>query len=336
MQQNLHTRRPPRGAFLLGAIAIACVVGASAQAQEPAPALSVLTLNLHGYQELQTAGTAETDLTFAQATERIERYDPILERIAAGIEALDPDIMCFQEVVEWAGTGHGDPKAVEFGRADTNIVRQILSRLDDEWHYTMDWSHYGWNVWLEGSAIVSRFPIDASDSRFVSRTGAGYDSWKTRKVPMAKLDVPGIGDVAVFSVHTGWWDDPDEPAKEQFARLLDWAQEVDSTTTVFCGDFNAPADGPGYRFLTTGTGLSDPYLAANPDGMSDATIGGGADGWAGSEGERIDYIFVNESSPLAVITARRVFTDDDFGRVSDHVGVFAEFGLAEQTEPRAQ
>jgi maltose 6'-phosphate phosphatase len=81
--------------------------------------------------------------------------------------------------------------------------------------------------------------------------------------------------------------------------------------------------------MTQGTGSSDQYALANPDGMFDATIGGGADGWEDSSaGQRIDYILMNDDSSLDVKRARRVFTENDLGRVSDHVGIYAEFGIA--------
>lgn len=292
--------------------------------------LSVLTLNLHTYQELQGAGAKEPDLTNDMAAQRIERYGPIFDRIANGIDALDPDIICFQEVGEWSGRAGEDPESVTFGSTESNMVHQILSRLDGpRYHYTMDWSHYGWQVWMEGSAILSKYPIAYSDSRLISGPEAGgYESWRSRKVPTATIEVPVIGNVAVYSVHAGWWDDPVEPAEAQFRRLFDWVREHDESTmtTILCGDFNAPAGGPAYRFMTTGTGLSDQYLVANPDGMYDPTIGGDADGWeANGTDQRIDYILMNDDAPLNVTSARRVFTTDDFGRVSDHVGIYAEF-----------
>ncbi len=81
--------------------------------------------------------------------------------------------------------------------------------------------------------------------------------------------------------------------------------------------------------MTQGTGYSDQYALANPGGMLDATVAGGADGWEdASAGPRIDYILMNESSPLEVVRARRVFTDEYLGRVSDHVGVYAEFVIS--------
>ena len=71
--------------------------------------LTILSLNLHTYQELRAAGTAEAKLTNDQARQRIEAYGPIFDRIAAGIDALDPDLICLQEVGEWSTDKASDP-----------------------------------------------------------------------------------------------------------------------------------------------------------------------------------------------------------------------------------
>jgi maltose 6'-phosphate phosphatase len=175
--------------------------------------------------------------------------------------------------------------------------------------------------------------LSFTESRFVSKPDNGRrESWKSRNVPMAKRDVPRMGAVTVFSVHTGWWDDPDEPFQDQYRRLLDLAAEVNepASMTILCGDFNIAAGSPGYPFMTQGTGFSDQYALANPDGMFDATIGGRADGWEdSSSGQRIDYILMNDDSSLEVKRARRAFTKKVLGRVSDHVGIYAEFEIAQ-------
>jgi len=316
--------------FVLALFLVGCSAGNGSDA--PGSDLTVLTLNLHTYQGLHTVGTDEAELTDALALQRIEAYGPIFDRIAAGIDKLDPDIICFQEVGEWAGHAPNDPESVSFGATNTNMAHQIRSRLGYQYyHNTMDWSHYGWDVWLEGSAILSKYPITATESRFISSPEhSRRDFWKSRNVPMARINVPRIGAIAVFSVHAGWWDDPEEPFQEQYGRLLDWAAEIteDASATILCGDFNVPAGSSMYRFLTEDTGYSDQYLLAKPDGMFDATISGGADGWEDNDiGQRIDYVLMNDDSPLEVTSTRRVFTEEHLGRVSDHVGVYAEFAM---------
>ncbi len=315
---------------------------ACAEPVSPPAGLRVLTLNLHSYQELDSAGVPESELTDELAEQRIDAYGPIFDRIAHGIAELDPDLVCLQEVAEWPGESSDKPRVLEFGTSDSNMVYQVLSRLpDSRYAYTMDWSHFTWGVWLEGSAILSKYPLTHSESRFISRpdTIPHGEDWKSRNVPMAKIDVPELGEVSVYSVHAGWWDDPHEPFQEQYGRLLEWVGEVSarSVTTILCGDFNVAAGSAGYDFMLENTGFADSYAIANPEGFLDATIGAGADGWEDSDkGQRIDYILISEDSPLEAARARRVFTRDEFGIVSDHVGVFVKFGLAETAQKNVE
>ena len=289
----------------------------------------VLTLNLHTYQEFRSEDVAESKLTDESARERVVSYGPLFDRIADGINKLDPDVICFQEVGEWSGGNTEDPGSISFGSSDSNMVHQILRRLDKHYFHTMDWSHYGFDVWLEGSAILSKHPFIDTGSRFISNPGNGrHEFWKSRNVPMARIDLPGTGGVNVFSVHTGWWDDEEEPFQDQYWNLLAWAGEVAGPreTTVLCGDFNVPADSKEQEFMTKGTGYSDQYALANPDGSLDATIGGAIDGWEGSKsGQRVDYILMNDDSPLEVVEARIIFTEEMYGIVSDHAGIYAWF-----------
>jgi maltose 6'-phosphate phosphatase len=49
--------------------------------------------------------------------------------------------------------------------------------------------------------------------------------------------------------------------------------------------------------------------------------------WQGllTEDYRIDYIFMNKKSQLQVTSATVLFTEDDYGQVSDHCGYFMTF-----------
>jgi len=316
--------------IILALLVAACQPGSSPDPQDAGRSdLTVLTLNLHTYQEFRSEGVPESELTDELARERINSYGPLFDRIANAIDEIDPDIVCFQEVGEWSGGNTHDPDSIVFGASDSNMVHQVLQRLDEPYFYSMDWSHYGFDVWLEGSAILSKHPFIDTGSRFISNPDNGrYEYWKSRNVPMARIDLPGSGRVNVFSVHTGWWDDDEEPFQDQYRNLLAWAGEVASPreTTVLCGDFNVPANSRMQEFMTRSTGYSDQYALANPDGSLDVTIGGAIDGWESSErGQRIDYILMNDDSPLKVKEARIIFTAEIYGIVSDHAGIYARF-----------
>ena len=322
--------------FVIAGLLAACNFSSTTGQENAGEELTVLTLNLHTYQEIQTAGVPESELTEAQAQERVELYGPLFDRIAAAINTLDPDFVCLQEVGEWPGRDAIEAGTMEFGASDSNMLHQILRRLTyQHYDYTMDWSHYGFDVWLEGSAILSKHPLSNVASRYISGPeNSRHDFWKSRNIPAAQIDLPEFGKINVFSVHTGWWDDEEEPFQSQFRRLLAWAEElkVPGSTTVLCGDFNVAAGSEMQQFMTNGTGYSDQYALANPEGLLDSTVGGGIDGWEdNATGQRIDYILVNDDSPLEVLQSQIIFTQKMFGRVSDHAGVFARFGKRSRT-----
>ena len=82
-------------------------------------------------------------------------------------------------------------------------------------------------------------------------------------------------------------------------------------------------------------GEASQFLKHSRTQRSHLVAGAGIDGWEGSEyGRRIDYILMSDGSPFEVTRSRRVFTEGDLGRVSDHVGVYAEFKLSRESEVR--
>jgi endonuclease/exonuclease/phosphatase family metal-dependent hydrolase len=65
--------------------------------------------------------------------------------------------------------------------------------------------------------------------------------------------------------------------------------------------------------------------------MLQPTIGGQIDGWQDGdpEGMRIDYVLIDQRSPLRPVSAHTVFGPGDYGVVSDHLGVVVDFEVRE-------
>ena len=71
----------------------------------------------------------------------------------------------------------------------------------------------------------------------------------------------------------------------------------------------------------------DQYLAANAEGVFEKIFRVNDPYWQDylSDDYRIDYIFLNKTSELRVTSATVLFTEQDYGRVSDHCGYVMTF-----------
>ncbi|MCK9606139.1 MAG: endonuclease/exonuclease/phosphatase family protein [Methylomonas sp.] len=260
--------------------------------------LKVMILNLHCYQE--------------------DRQDFKFSQIAKAITEQAVDIVCLQEVAEHWNDGRGD--------WNSNAANIINQRLKPPMHLYTDWSHLGFDKYREGVAILSRYPLHHTHSRYVSDSHDAYGI-HSRKVVMGQVHVPYMGAINVFSAHLSWWEDG---FRQQFQRLSEWADSLQDSSvkaTLLCGDFNIAAGSIGYRQVVSGNQYEDQYLAANHQGLFEKIFRVNDAHWGGlmTDDYRIDYIFMNKSSDLQVASARVLFTDWDYGQVSDHVGYLMAF-----------
>ena len=260
--------------------------------------LKILILNLHCYQE--------------------ENQDEKFTIIAKAINELEADIICLQEVAEYWRDGEGD--------WESNSAKLINDRLKKPFHLHTDWSHLGFDKFREGVAILSRYPLSDHQSKYVSDSHDIY-SIHSRKVVMARAHVPYIGTINVFSAHLSWMEDG---FQQQFQRLHEWAEQTqteDIKATLLCGDFNITAGTAGYEYVVNSNQYDDQFLAANEQGIFDKIFRVNDAHWQDllTEDYRIDYIFMDKKSQLQVTSAKILFTDQDYGQVSDHCGYFMTF-----------
>ena len=260
--------------------------------------LKVMILNLHCYQE--------------------DNQDHKFSQIAKAINELDTDIICLQEVAELWNEGNGD--------WNTNSANIINNLLKHPFHLYTDWSHKGFDKYREGVAILSRYPLIKQDSRYVSNSQSA-DSIHSRKVVMAQVHVPYLGLINFFSAHLSWWDDG---FAEQFKTLGNWAadnQTDDVTGTMLCGDFNITAGTEGYTLVVSAHEYEDQFLAINDHDAFEKIFKVNDPHWQDylADDYRIDYIFMNKASDLQITSGKVLFTEQDYGRVSDHCGYFMTF-----------
>lgn len=259
--------------------------------------LKVMILNLHCYQE--------------------ELQDEKFSTIARAIEEQNVDVVCFQEVAENWNDGNGD-----WSSNSANIINQLL---EQPFNLYADWSHLGFDRYREGVAILSRFPLQANDSRYVSNSDDAYDI-HARKVVRGQIDVPFYGQLHLFSAHLSWWEDG---FQEQFTQLHDWAQSLSSgsNAVLLCGDFNVAVGSTGYQLVVDKYGYQDQFLLANQQGLTDRGYRVEDAHWHQLDANdyRIDFIFQPAGGQLRAVAAQPLFTDQDYGRVSDHCGYVMTF-----------
>jgi maltose 6'-phosphate phosphatase len=260
--------------------------------------LKVLILNLHCYQE------DDQDKKFSQ--------------IAKAINEQNADVICFQEVAELWNDGNGN--------WDTNSAKIINDKLLKPYFIYTDWAHLGFDKYREGVAILSRYPFINQSSKYVSDTHSPY-SIHSRKVVMTQINVPFIGVINCYSAHLSWWADG---FSEQFKNLSQWAEDNQTPevkATLLCGDFNIIAGSEGYNLVVNDNRYDDQFLAVKSLGVFEKIFKVNDPHWQHylADDYRIDYIFMNKASELKIIAGNVLFTDEDYGRVSDHCGYLMTF-----------
>ncbi len=262
--------------------------------------LRVLTLNLHCYQE------SNQDFKFRQ--------------IARAIQDFQIDLVCLQEVAENWNDGKGDWAS--------NAARVINSYLPFQYHLHTDFSHLGFDRYREGVAILSRHEFSMTDSGYVSDSKDIYDI-HARRVVMAQVHVPYFGPVNLFSAHLSW---PEDGFYTQFDRMRNWADECHSenvAATLLCGDFNIKAGSDAYCHIVRSSAYEDQYLKTINRQAYDRIFREGYQDISGAIGHdgRIDYIFLKKGSRVSSMKGMELFTNQSYGRVSDHTGYLVEFEL---------
>lgn len=258
-----------------------------------------------------------------------ENYPQKLSAFADAIAAELPDVIALQEVNQTADAPAVDASALAdytpctdraVIRADNHVYNAARLLLARGIRYRWSWLPIkrGYGRFDEGIALMSLRPIRKVDRLTVSRTD-DFQSWKTRKIlGICTEDAP---DEWFFSVHYGFWDDPDEPFSKEWQKTA--AHMAHHDRVLLMGDFNSPVDrkGEGYDLIAEGGWLDTYALARQKD--SGITVGAPIDGWTDSaEAMRIDQIWTNH--PIRVNESRVIFNGANYPVISDHFGVMIE------------
>ena len=175
--------------------------------------MKLMTLNCHSWQE---------DNQLAK-----------IKILAERIKKEQYDVIALQEINQ-----HVDEECISGNIKTDNYVQVLINELNSinehNYEYVWDFSHIGYDVFEEGLAIVSRHKIKSYDSFYVSED-QNKNNYKSRKIVKATIEANGK-EIDIFSCHLGWWNDKDEPFKNQVDNLI---KHVDDNKLSFLmGDFN--------------------------------------------------------------------------------------------------
>lgn len=235
-----------------------------------------------------------------------------LERIAKVIQSEKPDIVALQEVDRsWARSGGVDQPKELSEMLDMEVC--YGANLDHEPDEHADEPHQ------YGVATLSTYPIVSCENTHLP-TPEGSEQ---RGLLDARVNVPGIGKVAVLNTHL---DHQDQQIRaDQVDAIVDYVSDI-AAPIVLMGDFNAQ---PG-----------DSELAPVESMFTDAWVTGGDGGngytYPASPDEepdrRIDYIFVRDEFRVPEVY---VVINEDTRMAADHFPLVAELIFTGAATPAA-
>jgi endonuclease/exonuclease/phosphatase family metal-dependent hydrolase len=248
--------------------------------------------------------------------------DALEQRLAMVIEELrlvQPDIVGLQEASIGFGRGNVAARLAEalgmtfvYAPATTRVfpvpfINHVIVRVMN---------------FAEGPAVLSRFPITASEVTDLPRCVKRLDP---RVLLRADVRTPW-GELAVFSTHVARDDC-------QVAHVATHVRaQAAGRPAILMGDFNAGETLAAITALNSGGGFIDAFRAANPREPG-GTVWQRPWAPASTVQRRVDYVFVAGTADH-VACASRVILDQPRrlpdGRTlwaSDHYGVLAELGL---------
>lgn len=271
-----------------------------------------------------------------------KNYEEKVKLFVDAVVRIQPDVICMQEVNQTNTSPVADeslkvnqyiiPGATVPLKQDNHaaLVAKLLREAGVTYYWVWSPAKLGYDKYDEGMAIFSKNPIEEVHNFPISKVN-DFKKWKTRHVLGAKIkDLPDW----YYSLHMGWWNDEDEPFKEQWDKLeTELYLRKEAGKVWILGDFNSPSvvRNQGYDYIRS-KGWHDSYenVKIKDTGI---TVDGIIDGWRGLiegnpdqlKGMRIDYIWCNREEKEKMVSSKVIFNGENEPVISDHFGVIVEY-----------
>lgn len=264
-----------------------------------------------------------------------EYYSEKLEAFVQAVSEEQPAVIALQEANQTiaempvkAAQGYIPCTKGIIIRQDNHVYHaaEMLGHRGIRYFWTWLPLKVGYDKYDEGIALMSRSPILETKIVQTSRID-DYNNWKTRKILGIRTEA--APEEWFFSVHYGWWDDPEEPFQGQWQRTQTEMQKYPLVWLM--GDFNSPAEvrGEGYDMIHQ-AGWHDSYLLAKEKDCG-ITVGKVIDGWkdktASTDGMRIDQVWCSHMPEI--LSSEVIFNGTNRSIVSDHYGVIVNYERSE-------
>lgn len=200
-------------------------------------------------------------------------------------------------------------------------------------HYTWGWgdSHQGWDIYDEGIALLSRYPVKTLRNLELSEPRFTYTDVFRRCALAAELEINGHS-LWIATAHMNWWIKHDLRLFEHdFARLDQQMRTLaGDAPVILLGDFNndATVQDEGYTQMIA-AGWFDAFTLAD-EREGEFTVHKAISGWeeeAALQAMRIDYVLFSAAIPVQRYEV--VFPDHTPQAISDHSGVLVSLESAE-------
>jgi endonuclease/exonuclease/phosphatase family metal-dependent hydrolase len=250
------------------------------------------------------------------------RLEERLEMTIRELQVLDPDIVAVQEASD--SRRHGNvPERLARVLGFHVVFAPATERLFGLW--PLDRVVVGLLGFKEGSAILSRFPIVASQVYELPRCG----SWIDRRILLRAEVSTAWGPLQVFSTHTARGEDCQIERVGEIVR-----DRLGAGPSLLMGDFNTPETSNRLTTLRNEAGFVDAFRIANPQAHG-PTVWQRIESPNSTVSRRVDFILLG-NGPESTVTVRssRIVLDRP-GHLpdgsplwpSDHYGVLAELDI---------
>jgi endonuclease/exonuclease/phosphatase family metal-dependent hydrolase len=251
-----------------------------------------------------------------------ERLDMAIREL----KALDPDIVAVQEASD--SRTHGNvPERLAAALELQVVFEPATEHVFGLW--PLDRLLVGVMGFKEGSAILSRFPITATEVYDLPRC----KKWLEPRIMLQATLSTVWGPLQVFSTHTGRGDEC------QMARVGEIVRKrLGANPSLLMGDFNTSDTSEVLTTLTQEAGFIDAFRIANPE-TNGPTVWQRIESAASTVSRRVDFILLlNGRDSKTFVRSSRIVLDRP-GQLpdgsmlwpSDHYGVLAEFDINHQS-----